>query len=84
MTPSPEEIRDEILKQVHARGRGKTICPSEVARALADDWRDLMPQVREISDDLAAKGDVVVTQKGKSVRATEASGPVRIGLPPKG
>ncbi|WP_341799021.1 DUF3253 domain-containing protein [Rhodovulum adriaticum] len=29
----------------HRRGRGKTLCPSEVARELAADWRPLMPRV---------------------------------------
>lgn len=41
-------------------------------------WRDLMPQVRRIADQLTGTGLVVVTQRGEPVVATEAKGPVRI------
>lgn len=47
--PSPERIAEEIIRRAMDRGVGKTICPSEVARALADDWRALMPEVRSVA-----------------------------------
>ena len=79
-TPSEAAIADEITVQVIARGAGKTICPSEVARALHTEWRELMPHVRAVADDLAAQGKIVVTQKGKAVKAQTAKGPIRLGL----
>ncbi|MEO0665504.1 MAG: DUF3253 domain-containing protein, partial [Pseudomonadota bacterium] len=46
MRPTDEEIRAALLSLAAARAP-KTFCPSEVARALADDWRPLMTRVRE-------------------------------------
>lgn len=80
MKLSPSTVEAEIARQVKARGAGKTICPSEVARALGEDWRELMPLVRAVADAMASQGEVVVTQKGRAVQAATARGPVRIGL----
>ncbi|MBY5931813.1 DUF3253 domain-containing protein [Tateyamaria omphalii] len=74
-------IAAAILQAVHARGAGKTICPSEAARALANDWRPLMPEVRRVAQELANDGQIATTQKGQPVRAQEAKGPIRLGLP---
>ena len=77
-------IRDEIQRQVATRGPGKTICPSEVARALSGDetvWRALMPSVREAAIMLADEGKLVITQKGVAVSGPDLRGPVRLGLP---
>jgi hypothetical protein len=64
------------------RDEGKTICPSEAARAVGGrEWRDLMPAAREAAARMAERGQVVVTQKGREVDATEARGPIRIGRP---
>lgn len=73
-------IRMAIRAAVHARGQGKTICPSEVARALADDWRPLMPDVRRVASTMAAAGEIAVTRKGAPVDAGIARGPIRLGL----
>ncbi|NNE50976.1 MAG: DUF3253 domain-containing protein [Sulfitobacter sp.] len=81
MKPSRTSLEAEILRQVTARGRGKTICPSDVARALGDDWRDLMPEVRAVAAELAARGALRITQGGQSVDALTARGPIRLGLP---
>lgn len=80
-TPSADKIAGRIMDLVHSRGAGKTICPSEVARALGRDWRGLMPQVRVVAQDLADAGRIVVTQKGHPVSAVDAKGPIRFGLP---
>lgn len=74
-------IEAEITAHIVARGAGKTICPSEVARALAADWRGLMPMVRAVADDMAGRGHLAVTQKGQAVQGTTAKGPIRLGLP---
>jgi hypothetical protein len=74
-------IEAEILRLVDERGEGKTVCPSEVARALAadGDFRPLMPDVRESAAALAERGEIVVTQKGEPVDARTARGPIRLG-----
>lgn len=78
--PSADKIADQILDLVHRRGAGKTICPSEAARALGGDWRGLMPRVRAVAQELADAGHIVITQKGASVSALDAKGPIRLGL----
>lgn len=70
-----------ILTAVRERGAGKTICPSEVARALSDDWRPLMPAVRQAAEKLVRSGQVIATQKGKPILPQMAKGPIRLGLP---
>ena len=75
--PSDAAIRDEILARCLARGAGRTICPSEVARALADDWRPLMGEVRRVA---ASMAEVRATQKGRPVDPRTARGPIRLGL----
>lgn len=74
-------IEERIRKMVDERGAGKTVCPSEVARSLANggDFRSLMPQVREVAATLAERGEIAVTQKGRTVDAREARGPIRLG-----
>ncbi len=78
-----ERIEEVTLELVVARGEGKTICPSEVARALApdDDFRPLMPHVREAAAALAERGEIAVTQRGEVVDARTARGPIRLGPP---
>src|ERR1700759_540620 len=56
-----------------------SICPSDVARALApDDFRPLMPRVRSAAARLVRRGEVLVTQKGEAVDVVTARGPIRI------
>lgn len=74
-------IRGQILELVRARGLKKTVCPSEVARALSPKaWRDLMPAVRKIGTQLVKEGLILVTQRGTIVDLSTAQGPVRFGL----
>lgn len=67
-----------------ARGAGKTICPSEVARALGPAWRELMPAVRQAASELQAQGRLRVTQKGERVDPLRAAGPIRLGMALRG
>ena len=65
-----EAIAAEILRQTTERGPDKSICPSEVARALAaeeDAWRRLLGPVRATAIRLAREGRVEVLRKGKPV-----------------
>lgn len=78
--PDNAVIEAEILALLRARGAGRTICPSEVARALAEDWRPMMAPVRAAAARLAARGEVAVIQKGRPVDPEAARGPFRLGL----
>ena len=79
-----DAIAAEILRQTAARGADKSICPSEVARALApedDAWRRLMGAVRATSIRLAREGQVEVLRKGKPVDpAAEIRGVIRLRI----
>ena len=78
------EIRAAIEALVGARAEGATVCPSEVARALAGadgPWRTLMPDVRSAAAELAREGRLSVTRGGKEVDALSAGGPIRLGRP---
>ena len=73
------------MRLLRERGAGKTICPSEVARATAgsDDraaWEPLMEPVREAAEQLVATEKIVVTQRGRVVDGRTAKGPVRLRL----
>ncbi|MFP7570864.1 DUF3253 domain-containing protein [Marivita sp. S2033] len=67
-----------LMALARERGPGKTFCPSEAARQLAQDWRPLMPEIRRLAGSLPLQA----TQKGKIVDAETASGPIRLGLIP--
>ena len=75
-------IRAEILRQTSTRGPDRSICPSEVARALAggDDgpWRPLMAPVRRAAAELARAGRIEILRKGKPVPPEAMRGVVRL------
>lgn len=79
--PPDQRIAEVVLALLQARAPDATICPSEVARALAPDaWRPLMPQVREVARALAAAGEVELRQRGQMIAPfAEIRGPMRIG-----
>jgi|GEM_PF-636984 len=80
-TPTRSRIARAIRALLDARA-GKTICPSEVARALdATEWRPLMEPVRRAAGALAECGEIVVTQRGRTVDIAKARGPVRLARP---
>ena len=72
-----------IAAMLVQRGPGKTVCPSEVARALAGpggDWRAHMDEVHHAVDELAATGRIVLSWKGAALPRRD--GPYRIGSAP--
>lgn len=80
MTEAQREVRIAATIRALARERGeaKSICPSEVARALGGArWRELTRAVRAVAFELQKAGVVSVTQKSKVVDPT-ARGAVRI------
>jgi hypothetical protein len=72
------DIAAEILRQTEARGAAKSICPSEVARALSPDWRLLLPRVREAAVALAEAGRIDILRKGKPVDPRDFRGVYRL------
>lgn len=76
---TPDSIRAEILRQTAERGPEKSICPSEVARALApEDWRRHMTAVRGVAAILSAEGAVDILRKGKPVPPEAMHGVIRL------
>ena len=71
--------RDAILRLLAERASGKTICPSEAARAMdPEGWRGRMDAVRAAGAALAAEGRLVVSQRGERV-PPDAPGAIRYG-----
>ncbi|MGK2932087.1 MAG: DUF3253 domain-containing protein [Solirubrobacterales bacterium] len=75
-TPAAKTILDLLAE----RDEGKTICPSEAARALAgdDDFHPLMDLLRNAARDLVAVGKIEVTQGGEVVDLDSTKGPIRL------
>lgn len=70
-----------VLALLAGRAAGATVCPSEVARALAraagePDWRATMPVVHAAIDRLVAEGAVRLSWQGRALPSR--SGPYRI------
>jgi hypothetical protein len=80
---SDAEIAQTIRALLGARDPGKTICPSDAARALGgEDFRPLMAPVRRVA---RAMPDVEITQKGRVVDPdTAPRGAIRLGLVQRG
>ena len=79
MSDRRDELESAIAELLDARGDGKTICPSEAARAVGGrDWRPLMDDARAAAARMAARGEIEVTQKGERVDPAAARGPIRL------
>ena len=75
---APERIEQMILDLVTGSGPGRSICPSEVARALDPEWRRLMTPVRDASVRLAKAGRIDILRKGKPVEPADVKGVIRL------
>ncbi len=92
MTPSAvlptAEIEAAILALTAQRGPAKSICPSEVARALRPDWQPLLTEVRRVACRLAAAGQIDILRKGRPVEPAGVKDVIRLRLvqpaPPAG
>ncbi len=77
-------IAAAMLALLSARAASASICPSDVARAMAADekvWRARMPDIRRVAAQLAAAGRVKVTRGDVEVDALSKGGPIRIRRP---
>lgn len=85
--PEPPDLRNRAaasIRDLLRQRNGKTICPSETARAIGGaDWRDLMPLVREVASGLVDQGQVIAQQKGQEVDIAAARGPIRLAPGPR-
>ncbi len=83
MDHDDERIEATIAGLLSVRDAGKTICPSDAARALAgdQDFRPLMDDVRRVAQGMVESGRLEVTQRGKVVDPRTARGPVRLRVP---
>jgi nucleoid-associated protein YgaU len=78
-------LEETILRLLGERGAGKTICPSEAARAVTGsderaEWDPLMEPSRAAARRLVAQGRLLVTQGGVVVDPSKAKGPIRLRL----
>jgi Protein of unknown function (DUF3253) len=74
-------IRAAMLSAVAKRGVDKTICPSEIARALfATDWQAHMQNVRDVAYALQDAGELDITQGGEVVDGRTARGAIRLRM----
>lgn len=68
-----------ILTMAAERAPDKTVCPSEIARALFPaNWRKHMQEVRDAAIELQKDGKVTITQNGQPVDVDHIKGPIRI------
>jgi hypothetical protein len=70
---------ETTLMLLASRAVDATVCPSEVARAIAPGagWRDAMPTVHSAVDRLVEEGSVRLSWKGNALKSRD--GPYRIG-----
>lgn len=82
--PDATGIEASILNLLSRRDPGKTICPSDAARAVFGDdaFRPHMDDVRAVAVVMAERGALEVTQGGVVVDGRDARGPIRLRLGP--
>ena len=73
-----DRIADEILRQTDACAPGRSVCPTDVARALETDWRSVLVRVRRKAVELAEAGRIEILRKGKPVPPAQAKGVIRL------
>lgn len=90
--PRAAALEAAILTLLAARGRDKTICPSEAAKLVGSaatdiapaqaeqGWQSLMEPARAAARRLVASGRIVITQQGHVVDPSTAKGPIRLKL----
>ncbi len=74
-----EAITTVMLQIAAERGPEKSLCPTDVARAVsAEDWRPLLGAVRKVAADLARQGKIEILRKGKPINPDEMRGVIRL------
>jgi|UniRef100_UPI0037834669 hypothetical protein len=73
-----DRIREVLMQIARGKSDGCTFCPSEAARRLSDEWRTLMPRVRELAAELMEEGKLVCTQRGEPAHPLTTHGAIRL------
>lgn len=73
-----DRIREVLMQIARGRNDGCTFCPSEAARRLSEEWRPLMPRVREVAVELMEEGKLVCTQRGEPAHPLATRGAIRL------
>ena len=80
MIATDDAIKRAILDLTAARGPEKSICPSEVARAVSADWRPMMAAVRRVAVDLVRADQIEILRHGKPVDPAGLRGVIRLRI----
>lgn len=80
--PTYAILRQRTIDLAAERGVEKTICPSEVARSFGSYWRDLMPRVHQVADQLCSEGQLEYCKGGVSHGQRRPSGHYRLRIIP--
>ena len=87
MTETDDAIAAEIVRRLAQRAATSSICPSEVARALAREesaWRALTAPVREVAAHLCEAGRLRITRGGRDIDpATLHTSAIRLARGPR-
>jgi hypothetical protein len=74
-----EAITDAMLRIAADGGPEKSLCPTDVARAVsAENWRPLLGAVRKVAADLARQGKIEILRKGKPINPDDMRGVIRL------
>ncbi len=71
-------IAAEIIRLTGERGLERSICPSEVARAMAADWRSKLSAVRRVAVELSDAGRIDILRHGRPVTGEAVRGVIRL------
>jgi hypothetical protein len=85
MVADQRAIETALLRLLAERGPGKTLDPTEVARALGGDhpdgWGPLMQPIRRVAVALAEQSRIVILRKGKPADPRDFKGVYRLAAP---
>lgn len=82
-----DRVETVILQLLEDRGAGKSICPSEAARRMAElaghpeRWRAWLKRTRATGLSMAKRGGLAVLQRGERIDPETARGAIRLRLP---
>jgi hypothetical protein len=84
-SPDRAALRAAILDLLESREAGKSISPTEAARALAGSderqWSRLMKPLRAVAVEMAKAGELVILRKARPVDPSDFRGVYRLALP---
>jgi hypothetical protein len=72
------EFQKLILDLLSQRGKGNSICPSEILPKAEQQNKEKMEAVRQAARLLAHQNKIEITQKGQVVDPNEFRGPIRL------